>query len=234
MSGLLSRVSHNRYRLAWVGRIGLTSGKRNVILLMCALALSSMAGAQNFPDVSERHRGYFRFLVLMNQGFGRNSKDRRLLRAPTPPAEMAAMLIDWVADLPKTWRRLLDEAQASEHQDREIIRVAGGNWEADFAIAIDACSPWIKKLGRDPGQLLRTVHESASLAQQVVTVAKAKPHELGREPLFDDVSPKHWAWKRVYELRDAGILRGYPGNRFGGRQDRTLLGGVLPMNAKLP
>ncbi len=167
---------------------------RRVLSAILALAtLTGFAVAQdNFPAPARGHEGYKALARLRARGF---VPSRRVIGARSS-AEIVADLVKGVDGLPRFLGGLRQRGVADE-------LLLGSAWRQKFDLAIQAYSADIRKAGRDPQKLIKQVAACQPLADKLAAA-------LGYQAPFRDVPPSHWAYKAVQELKEAGILVGYP------------------------
>jgi len=192
-----------------------------LVLLSVACLCSPSLAQDNFPDVQEDHRALHVLMRLGAEGLVPNVGDIMGDR-PAPKARLAAKAIEAVDGLPAVLKKRLAEAkEPSKCKDSPqvwvaSIRDAATGWLSGFKKLIELLRPDIKKLGREPNKLLKQLEADQKIADKIVKVYEANMINAGGAPLFRDVPPSHWAWEAVQELRDAGILSGYPDGSFKG------------------
>ncbi len=102
----------------------------------------------------------------------------------------------------------------------ENLRVQERLFVADFVIGtrywILEFTPEIKALGGDPVKLLAQSEPWMNALNELSPKFQAAIQKLGGKPRFPDVPFRHWAEYQIQELRDVGILSGYPDGRFRG------------------
>ena len=184
---------------------------RLLVLIALLGCFVSAFGQDNFPDVTESHAGYKAFLRLrMSSGFI-VGYDERFRVAPTA-AEMANALIKSVEAMPEKLAAALDAVKVAGRNLRyEEVEFFSHELIQDFRVAIDSVRKEIKARGVDPDKLLTRLEANRKVTQQIVDLLLAK-----RPKPFRDVPVSHWAWRATQELRDAGILVGYPDGTFRG------------------
>jgi len=180
-----------------------------------AAATMPAFGQDQFPDVSKEDRSLdrlMRSLLHLSEfgvdiGAGWSSSPQRIRMA------MASIVSDAIDRLPNTFRTLL--TTESEQRERRVDAVRWRSkvplyaylWRSEFKSVITELSPEIKKLGGDPKKMYLTIDGYQKYAD---------PVKAGGAPEFRDVPRDHWAASAVQELRDAGILSGYPDGTFRG------------------
>ncbi|MFI5385461.1 MAG: hypothetical protein ACHQ50_04995 [Fimbriimonadales bacterium] len=173
--------------------------RRIVIVALSLPCLWSIAFAQdNFPDVPESHAELKTLARLGAEGFV--ARDQFWSGRPASKARMAATVINAVDAVRASLDKMLTSAKepskckmTPERWRLEIPLYASG-WRTDFRTAVGLLNPEIKKLGRDPDQLLKQIDSNQKTADQIVEVYKANMIRAGGAPLFPDVPPSHWAW----------------------------------------
>ena len=193
-------------------------------LVLCLLLgpNASFARAQDaFPDVPgdfKMERLQFRLMVLGME----DPRHGALSGRPATNAEFAQVLIAAVDRLPKIFGADLGRAKkqgacpetaAMWRKEYALYKV---HWREPFQTAVQLLQPEIKALGRNPKALNAALAAAQPLADQVAAVYLGEAAKAGGQPLFTDVPVSHWAWDAVQELRDAGVLSGYPDGSFGG------------------
>jgi hypothetical protein len=199
---------------------------RFVLAFLCLGCFPLTGFAQdNFPDVPESHSQVRKFCVIRFRLASFGVDDPRHGASSGPPATMkdcAKVLIDGIDRLPTTLAEHLKEAAKPERcrpdagYDRTQIVLYKSTWRRDLEAAMRIVEPEIKKLGRDPRELQTELDKNQKIADKIAEVWAQKMTQAGGKPLFTDVPVDHWAWAAVQDLRDAGILVGYPGDRFEG------------------
>ena len=174
--------------------------------------LSGSAFAQNeFPSIPKSQQPYraYRRLVMLgfvsgNTGLGDFKTDR---------APMAAALIRGIEGLPMALDSLQKQFEALPvgHFESDVSLFARSLFD-DFRLVIGSVGDEVRAKHRDPDRLLRQLNACRPRANAVA--AELMKH-LPSTP-FRDVPASHWAWESVQELKDAGILSGYPDGSFRG------------------
>jgi len=185
-------------------------------MLLCVVALLGGAlafGQDNFPKVSPAHAGYKAYVMLRARGLVPGLNHRRDT-GPTA-GEIASYLIHGVDDL--------DAILDSELKRMRRANLVVGNYRDDvalfskglfddFRLAINSVRLEIRALGRAPDKLLASVEATRPVAAKIAGLLAGHLPTSG----FRDVPKSHWASSAVQELKDAGILSGYPDGAFKG------------------
>lgn len=85
-----------------------------------------------------------------------------------------------------------------------------------WAMMLREFEPEIKKLGVSPALLWKQLERCKPILTSLADQFDYAVLSRGGAPRFADVSFGHWAERDIQELRDAGILVGYPDGRFHG------------------
>lgn len=188
---------------------------RRLVLIAICLACLPMTGLaqDNFPDVPDGHVSYKAVQMLRARGLMANTGDRFVR---TSAAELARQIIHGIDVLPTTLAKRLEMARRSgtAAADRDEVVLFASRWRQGFRDAVTHLEPDIRKAGRDPGKLLRSIDANEPLAAKIVGVLTHSAGQRGDQSPFSDVPATHWAAKAVQELKDAGILVGYPDGHF--------------------
>src|SRR5579862_7364750 len=180
-------------------------------LLICVTAFlgGTLAfGQNNFPEASPAHAGYKAYVRLWARGLVPRPGHR--MSGPSA-AEVASYLIKGVDDLRGNLGAQLKQLQVANsnlpvgNYYYDVNLFAGGMFE-DFRLAINSHRPEIRALGRDPGKLLARVDATRPIATKIADLLAS---HLPTKP-FRDLPKSHWAWAAAQELKDEGILTGYP------------------------
>ncbi|HVT11010.1 MAG TPA: S-layer homology domain-containing protein [Fimbriimonadaceae bacterium] len=166
---------------------------RFLTLLVVMVILTGVATAQNsFPSPARGHEGYKAFARLRARGFVPGRHVIGVLGSD----QIVADLVKGVDGLPQ----FLGGLRRRGIEDELLL---GSAWRQKFELAIQAYAADIRKAGRDPQKLIKQVVACQPLADKLAAA-------LGYQAPFRDVPPSHWAYKAVQELKEAGILVGYP------------------------
>jgi hypothetical protein len=188
---------------------------KRLLLILAGLVLILPAFAQdNFPDVPESHEALRSMLILKQQGFSVGDS-WMYVRFPKQPTALAASLVEAIAKLPSDLSRMRTDALKDSPCKRaalEQIEFFARKWKEPFLKAIGELRKELSQAGNDPDKLIRQVESSQIEADRTVNALK----DALRMQSFRDVPTSHWAWRAVQELRDAGILSGYPDALFRG------------------
>lgn len=194
-----------------------------IAMILLAISLTVAHAQDNFPEVSAGHAIYIKLQPIEIQLRQFGMEDPRHGAMSGPPATMAEVgrcLIRCIDRLPKTLADAGKSPSTPSHcrsalqLARESYWLYKGEWQAPFRSAIGLLRPDLKLLGRDPDDLLRKIDGLQPEADKVADLHLAQMIVAGGQTPFRDVPPTHWAAKTVQELKDAGILVGYPDGEF--------------------
>jgi hypothetical protein len=182
--------------------------KRLLLILFGLVATLPALAQDNFPDVPETHEALRWMLQLKQEGF--SVGDSWLYgRATNQSKEVAKILIATIDKLPSDLSRMQADALKNTACKRGLlnrIEFFARTWKEPFVQAIGSLRKEIGEMGNDPDKLIRQVEKSQLEADRAVAALMRMLPTQG----FRDVPASHWAWRAVQELRDAGILVGYP------------------------
>ena len=179
------------------------------------MVLCSFSAAQdNFPDVPEAHADYKRMRQLQQRGLlppgrqGFHSPSRR---------DLALELADGIDHLGAILDIALKDAN-SRARGKEEIREDLYQWQDVrsrnlFGLCLHDLRADLAKAGRNPAKLAAVLDADLKIMDGIVA-AWEKQYRLAGGSFFRDVPVGHWASKDIQELRDAGILVGYPDGKF--------------------
>ena len=203
---------------------------KTAVVVACSFALCGLAHAQRiYPDIPENHwvftglqvlrkAGFFPHLVQNELGHYRprytKSDLAKLFIGACKQAKIDADSFEQLARRP-AFEPAKSVAQIRFAKDNEDLKFAGqiAASEPTFVALMSGFKAEVIAQNEDPAELLQEVRNA--LARIKLCRAAVPGSALVQ---FSDVPPTHWAGTQILELRRAGIIVGYPGEKFTGTQ----------------
>lgn len=188
-----------------------------------ALFLLSTASAQvRFPLGKPQYSGVALVLAYLSaEGLPvspQMSHDFFMHRNPTRNA-YALMVIKWTPKL-KNFLRSEEKYPPKADDDLRALQTRRGIYASglkdSWELLLRELEPEIKKLGGNVSKLTNHLNSCMPLLKKLEKQFDKAIIERGGTALFADVPFRHWAENEIHELRDAGILTGYPDGKFRG------------------
>lgn len=200
-------------------------GMKGLVLALALAGTGSTAwGQENFPDIRENHWAFETAAELASKGLLSWPKYERAFRnAPLfSRSEWAMGIVDTILDLPMHMRFKLRDLSGAKTEGsiaywRDQRSLFAHRWRTSVARLVQEFSPEIRQWGSQAKEMLTLADECKPIARQIVQLCDARLKALGAAPLFSDVPFDHWAFDAVHNLRDLGILTGYPDGTFKGK-----------------
>jgi hypothetical protein len=191
------------------------------------IALAMPQASTNYPDIPKNHWAFYAIADMKRQGL-LVGFDNRLIRSPVARtrAEIASAFIHAAKSLSaleeETRIQFHRVAQGSSDDEKdteeankaqELFELVSDD-EEDVVFwprASKVFAPELRKLGVAPDYLADSAARYESLLETL-----AVPDNGSTRNQFRDVPANHWAAKAVLELRNFGLLDGYPVGSFKG------------------
>ncbi len=197
---------------------------RNFSSVILTLLLTSVTLAQSktlFPDIPDNHWVYENILRLKNGGLLTGFPDGlvyhaqpitrtyfasavntsfTMLKSLTLAAESEARQPGFMSTGPAA-----DESLKIAFSEIAILQDEVAFYEESFPKLMKVFTPELTNLGVNvPG----TLHDIRAVCSHIRRLQVSQPGSALVQ--FEDVPPSHWAAKQVLELRQLGIIQGYP------------------------
>lgn len=200
-----------------------------VLALLVGLLLILSARAQRyFPDVPENRQLYRSLFILKREGLLIKSKltaDRFKSGPPLTRLQFAEIVARSIEALPTVLDNRIQSLRDSLSRGElefapDVYREEASEYVQNVPSCFSALEREfrsdIRELAVNPVHLQDTLKACKAKFQTLVGLAKQAVKQAGLTLQFEDVPRKHWAAEAIQELRDVGILVGYPDGKFRG------------------